>query len=217
MEGNKINNYIAKFENLVRQAEIPHHKVGVLEKFKDGLKRGIHIAIMQCDIWPEGLDEWEEFTRHEVCRLSIFREALGGGRNPFISTCQSKWQGMAQKAFKRPRNDKMVPMDIDAACTKYAKGGNSCKIEQKRLCKEGRCFSCQQKGHLRWDYPKKPPYKPTNSKPWEKAKTPTQEARAAKIEVTDETNTKKLAKQVAHLDKRGKEDLFQVLLDGLDF
>ncbi len=63
---------------------------------------------MQCDIWPEGLDEWEEFARCEVRQLSIFREALGGGRNPFISTRQSKWQGMAQKAFKCPRNDETV-------------------------------------------------------------------------------------------------------------
>ena len=111
----------------------------------------------------------------------------------------------------------MVPMDIDATHTEYTKGGNSCEIEQKCLCEEERCFSCQQKGHLRWDCPKKPPYKPTNSKPWEKAKTLTQEACAAKIEVADETDTKKLAKQVAHLDERGKEDLFQVLLDGPDF
>ncbi len=80
-----------------------------------------------------------------------------------------------------------------------------------------RCFGCQQKGHLHQDCPKKPPYKPANSKPWEKAKTPTQEAHATKIEVDDETDTKKLAKQVAHLDKRGKEDLFQVLLDGPGF
>jgi len=172
---------------------------------------------MRCDIWPEGLDEWEEFARHEVCQLSIFREALGSGRNPFISTHQSKWQGMAQKAFKRPRNDEAVPMDINAARTENAQRGNSHEIEQKRLCKEGRCFGCQQKGHLCRDCPKKPSYKPANSKPWEKAKTPTQEACVAKIEIDDETNTKKLAKQVAHLDERGKEDLFQVLLDGPGF
>src|SRR5258708_36327380 len=94
---------------------------------------------MQHDIWPEGLDEWEEFTRCEVRQLSIFREALGGGRNPFISTCQNKWQGMAQKAFKCPRNDEVVPMDIDATHTEYAKGGNSCEIKQKCLREEGRC------------------------------------------------------------------------------
>jgi len=149
--------------------------------------------------------------------LSIFREALGSRHNPFISTCQNKWQGMAQKAFKRPRSDDAVPMDIDATRTEYTKRGDSHEIKQKRLREEGRCFSCQQKGHLHRDCPKKPSYKPANSKPWEKAKTPTQEACVAKIEIDDETNTKKLAKQVAHLDERGKEDLFQVLLDGPGF
>ncbi len=108
-------------------------------------------------------------------------------------------------------------MDIDAAHTEYAKGGNSCEIEQKHLHEEGRCFGCHQKGHLCRDCPKKPPYKPTNGKTWEKAKTPAQEACAAKIETDDETDTRKLAKQVAHLDERGKEDLFQVLLDGPGF
>src|SRR5260370_22620997 len=115
---------------------------------------------------------------------------------------------MAQKAFKRQRNDKMVLMDIDAARTKNGRGGNPHEINQKHLCKEGRCFGCQQKGHLQRDCPKKPPYRPTNSKTWERAKTPTQEACAAKIEIGDKTDTKKLAKQVAHLNEKGKEDLF---------
>jgi hypothetical protein len=37
MEGNNIDDYIAKFENLLHKADIPHTEVGSIQKFKDGL------------------------------------------------------------------------------------------------------------------------------------------------------------------------------------
>ncbi len=46
-----------------------------------------------------------------------------------------------------------------------------------------------------------------------------QGAHATTIEATNETDldTKKLGKMVANLNEKGKEDLFQVLLEGPDF
>jgi hypothetical protein len=38
MEGNNIDDYIAKFENLLCKADIPRTKVGSIQKFKDGLR-----------------------------------------------------------------------------------------------------------------------------------------------------------------------------------
>jgi hypothetical protein len=37
MEGNNIDDYIAKFENLLQKADIPRTEVGSIQKFKDGL------------------------------------------------------------------------------------------------------------------------------------------------------------------------------------
>jgi hypothetical protein len=37
MEGNNIDDYIAKFENLLRKADIPRTEVGSIQKFKDRL------------------------------------------------------------------------------------------------------------------------------------------------------------------------------------
>jgi hypothetical protein len=37
MEGNQVNKYIAKFENLLRKSNIPWTEVGLIQKFKDGL------------------------------------------------------------------------------------------------------------------------------------------------------------------------------------
>jgi len=59
MVQDQINDYIAKFENLVCKAEIPCNEMGILEKFRDGLK-GIHGTIMRHDTWPESLDNWQE-------------------------------------------------------------------------------------------------------------------------------------------------------------
>jgi hypothetical protein len=38
MEGNNIDDYIAKFKNLLHKADIPCTKVGSIQKFKDGLR-----------------------------------------------------------------------------------------------------------------------------------------------------------------------------------
>jgi hypothetical protein len=37
MEGNQVNEYIAKFKNLLRKSDIPQTEVGSIQKFKDGL------------------------------------------------------------------------------------------------------------------------------------------------------------------------------------
>jgi hypothetical protein len=58
MEGNLVKEYIAKFENLLKRAEIPRTEVGAIEKFKSGLRKGLK-AILSRDQWPETIDEWE--------------------------------------------------------------------------------------------------------------------------------------------------------------
>ncbi len=121
MVQDQIDNYIAKFENLVCKAGIPHNKVGILEKFRDGLKKGIHGAIMRCDTWPENLDDWQEAAQREVWCFEIIKEALGKDRsNPFISTRQAKWQGLTKRAL-RPCQDDTALMDINKARTDAAK------------------------------------------------------------------------------------------------
>src|SRR5713226_6547364 len=126
MVQDQIDDYIAKFENLVCKAGIPRTEMGILKKFRDGLKKGIHGAIMRRDMWPENLDNWQEAAQREVRHFGIIKEALGGDRsNPFINTRQAKWQGLAKRALRPHRND-LAPMDIDAAKTDFAKKGDQC-------------------------------------------------------------------------------------------
>jgi hypothetical protein len=92
MTGDQIDEYIAKFENLLRKADIPRNEVTVMDKFTDGLKKGIHAAILRRDVWPTTLDEWESVARTEVRRQAITKEALGERGNYHLSTRQSKWK-----------------------------------------------------------------------------------------------------------------------------
>ena len=215
MAGDQIDEYIAKFENLLRKADIPHTETGAIEKFKDGLKRGIFGAIMKRDIWPTNIDEWEEAARREVRRYSIIKEAMGARGNPFMSTRQSRWMEALKKT--KPRKDEAVPMDIDLARTEEVSAAKTRHFPQKnkdqeRMKKEGLCFGCQQKGHLRQDCPKG---KGPNSKTQPKA-----EGRVAAVEADDskeEGSPPDLARQIRSLDDEGRENLLTTLLENPDF
>lgn len=85
MQGDQIDEYIAKFENLLKQAEIPCTEVGAIEKFHNGLQKGVTGAILKHNTWPTTIDEWEENARREVRRYAIMKEVLGGKSNPFTT------------------------------------------------------------------------------------------------------------------------------------
>jgi hypothetical protein len=66
MEGNQVDEYIAKFENLLHKADIPRTEVGSIQKFKDRLQQGILRAILNKETWPTTIDQWEEAARCKV-------------------------------------------------------------------------------------------------------------------------------------------------------
>ena len=63
MEADLIDDYIVKFKNLLAKGGIPCTEVGAIEKFKDGLKRGVLQGILNQDTWPTTIDSWEESAR----------------------------------------------------------------------------------------------------------------------------------------------------------
>jgi hypothetical protein len=213
MQGEVIDDYIAKFENLVRKAGIPRTEQGVLDRFRDGLKRGLHAAILRRDKWPTTLDQWQEQARREIRRFAIMKEALGGGTNPSISTRQAKWKDLAQQALQKIKRNDVVPMDVDAGqIDEEAAGCKSDPIKEK-LCRERRCFECRQQGHIAIRCPDrpnkpKPPRKPTTSKP-------TSSRAAVPKEEEDDilTTRNRLRAQMTALPQEQKEALFQDFLN----
>ena len=187
MEADLIDNYIAKFENLLAKGGIPRTEVGAIEKFKDGLKRGVLQEILNQDTWPTTIDGWEEAARREVRRYDIMKEALSKHGQAFPKPF--KWQADAHRFFGKKKNDP-VPMEVDAATTQERKAKRGFN---ENLKKEGRCFHCHMQGHMKKDCPKK--NQTFKGKPFERKKGPKEGGRQAIIEELEEDkeDTRKLA------------------------
>ena len=65
-KGDEIDDYIAKFNNYSGRLKYDRSSPLLVDKFCEGLNKGVHIEIMRQDIWPESLDQWQEAARHVV-------------------------------------------------------------------------------------------------------------------------------------------------------
>jgi len=65
-KGTEIDNYIVQFNNLSTQLQHDRESPLLVKRFCKGLNKGTHNDIMNLDIWPETLDEWQEATRRVV-------------------------------------------------------------------------------------------------------------------------------------------------------
>ena len=211
MNGDQIDEYIAKFKNLLKWAEIPRSEVGVIEKFCNGLKKGLRVAILRHDDWPETLNEWKEKACHEVRRYKIFKEVVEGTSNPFGS---SEWQQKGKKLFGKKKKDDDA-MQVDAAQMDAQKGKKRFNMEEQQCLKqEGWCFKCHKQGHMKTNCPAKnkapPKYTPKASKAG--GQSAITEEPPAEID-----ETKDLARKVQALDDEGRDALLQAMLEESDF
>ena len=211
MNGDQIDEYIAKFKNLLKHAEIPKSKVGATEKFRNGLKKGLRVAILRCNDWPETLDEWEEKACREVRRFKIFKEVVEVTSNPFGS---SDWQQKTKKLFgKKKKDNDAMKVDVTQVDTQKGKKCFNTK-EQQQLKQEGRCFKCHKQGHMKTNCPAKneapPKYTPKASKTG--GRSAITEEPPAEID-----KTKDLARKVQALDDEGWDALLQAMLEESDF
>ena len=207
MTGDGIDEYIAKFENLLRKAEIPRTEVQTVEKFKDGLRKGILAKIYNRDTWPDDLDDWEEAARREVRRLGVTKEALGEKGGYHLSTRQSRWQSIFKGTRKAPKKDEAVPMEVDATRWELDPKRKALIDKQK---KEGLCFKCNERGHLKRDCPKWP----------NKGNPPSPRTKVRKVEVEDSSTTRnipEMARSMAALGNNEQEELFNLLMEKEDF
>ena len=90
MDGDLVDDYISRFENLLSRGEIPRSEVGAIEKFKDGLKYGVLSTILRHDTWPTTINEGEEVARREVHQFRVIKESLRRKGDVFGNTRQSQ-------------------------------------------------------------------------------------------------------------------------------
>ena len=83
MESNQIDDYIARFENLLKAAGIKREDYAALEKFRHGLPRTLHEVVLKRPKWPENLDEWQTAAREEVEQYAIIKRDLDTARKTY--------------------------------------------------------------------------------------------------------------------------------------
>jgi len=122
MTGDDVEMYIATFENLIRQARLERDSDRLLvDSFRDGLPIDIEVSIMERDTIPDTIDEWQLAARKEAKIQAI------------LKTCHPEGE------------------DTDAVQTGVTRRTRMSEEERARRMAAGRCFECNEKGHLARD------------------------------------------------------------------
>ena len=156
MYKNEIDNYIATFENLVRDAGYDCTSTGTVYLFAQGLNPQILKDILYSNTIPTTMDEWQK-AAHKKIKKQAFRETMLPSKQPCY-----RWQFVNYNNHHRPRqhpNDETLPMDVDQpvftqinhAHTKINKAYTD-KDKRKHRAK-GRCFDCSRIGHMAKECP----------------------------------------------------------------
>ena len=135
MQGNALDEFIAKFEHLCSEAGWSSNNIGTITQFWCGLNTGLLKAIVQhiC-LHPRMLRDWFDATceQHDIWNelKAAIEDAKGTGppAPPQRNT-----------TYTRPSN----AMDVDAVRVDMLTAK-----EKEKLAKEGHCFKCKKQGHI---------------------------------------------------------------------
>jgi len=146
MKGREINDYIAKFENLLELAERWQTDEGSVNYFKQGLNSGLQMNLLKQWPIPLTLDNWQRMAWEEIQIKALIRASVGEGKTkPWLSSRESHYQSLLQqqKRAQNPKKHDPDAMDIDTTRT-------SClsKENHEKLMKERKCFFCKKEGHM---------------------------------------------------------------------
>ena len=127
---------ISEFRILAARSEITEN-AALIEYFKRAIHRKIFSRIMEGDVVPTTIEGWYEKAQ----RLdNAYREAQSFLRGVDMTPSHS-----SRTTTSHSSNDGVVPMDIDRLTTE----------ERDKCIKEGRCFTCQERGHLTRECPRR--------------------------------------------------------------
>jgi Retrotransposon gag protein/Zinc knuckle len=154
MKDELVNDYITAFNSLAAKAGWELNNAGTIDAFRSGLRPGTLNAIMNWDVWPDSMPQWQQAARDEMRKylakkaILSFRPQMGNQGN--LGT-RNQWQRrFGQRGGSSSRDPNA--MDVDAISTQNPLS----EEEKKRLMAEGRCFFCKQQGHMSKNCPKKP-------------------------------------------------------------
>jgi Retrotransposon gag protein len=156
MKDELVDDYITAFNSLVAKAGWELGNAGTIDAFRSGLRPGTLNAIMNRDVWPDTMPQWQQAARDEMRKylakkaILSFRPQMGNQGN--LGT-RNQWQRRFGQRGQGGGSSSHDPnaMDVDAVTTRNPLS----EEERRRLMAEGRCFFCKQQGHMTRNCPKK--------------------------------------------------------------
>lgn len=155
MTGWDINTYIAMFERLALAAGWDQDSKGTIDRFCEGLNKGIHSRALDQDRIPRTIQEWKVAAQVELARAKEkYNASLTGvqQRNQQKPHDSGSYQS-SPCPNQSNQNSGIVLMEVNAINTQT----NFKKLtpeERAQLTKEGHCFWCCLQGHMACDCPK---------------------------------------------------------------
>jgi Retrotransposon gag protein/Zinc knuckle len=169
MKDELINNYITAFNSLAAKAGWELSNAGTIDTFRSRLRPGTLNAIMNRDMWPDSMSQWQQAAWDKMCKYLAKKAILSfrpqTGNQGSLGTW-NQWQNCFGQCGQGGGSSSCDPnaMDVDTIST-----WNPLSEEEKQwLMAEGRCFFCKQQGHMSRNCPKKlnhPNTAPTNPQP----------------------------------------------------
>jgi Retrotransposon gag protein/Zinc knuckle len=166
MKDELVDDYIMAFNSLAAKAGWELNNASTIDAFHSGLRPGTLNVIMNRDVWPNTMAQWQQAARDEMCKylakkaILSFRPQIGnqgsfGTRNQWQRRFGQRGQGGGSSSHDPNA------MDVDAISTRNPLS----EEEKKRLMTEGRCFFCKQQGHMSRNCPKKPSHQNASPQP----------------------------------------------------
>ena len=218
MESGGFDEYVSRFRQLAKRAGYDLNAQGTLDRFSQGLTRGLLGAILMRDQFPTTFTQWIAAAQDEIRKHQRRMAMLYPNKQAYFPSRRTHTNGRHGTPRRHP-NDETVPMDVDRAYTEE---------DKNRYRADGRCFYCEQQGHMARDCPMKKKQASKPGKPFQKRPTGKQsfqkkpsnrdtkqayrkrnqfpsrtfEARGASIEEVEEDN-----EQEDDQDQNGEEDI----------
>jgi Retrotransposon gag protein/Zinc knuckle len=224
MKDELVDDYITTFNSLAAKAGWELTNEGTIDAFQSGLHPGTLNAIMNRDVWPRTMAQWQQAARDEL-RKYLAKKAILSFRPQNSSQgnlgTRNQWQrrfgqcGQGESSSSRDPN----AMDVDAISTRNPLSDE----EKRRLMAEGRCFFCKQQGHMSRNCPKKPSHSNTiPSTPQSRNAPPPPRARTARAD-DEETivaapkpkeGVDEVVNSIGHLNEGEHQELIDKLFTG---
>ena len=148
MVNDNLEQYIATFNRLLKQAGFQATDLGSVERFKKGLKQRLQIACLKRATEPVTMEDWQKAAKEENLVYLKIQQLVKS--NPLYTQNFQKpftpkpfqYRGQPTKYWK-PKGPNA--MNVDAVQTGDSQG----QKEQRKETRE--CFFCKKKGHIKKD------------------------------------------------------------------